>query len=232
VVHRYSISSSSEELEQRFGADPTSRFKPRFNAAPTQLLPVITNTSPQGVSFFYWGIDPQLSKNKSISQKLYNTESETVTQKASFRNAFKSRRCLVPADGYYAWKTISRKGKIPYRIHFKDNRLFSIAGLWEEYENPDGELSHSFTMITTPSNELIGDIQERMPVIFDSKEEKVWLSSLSPEDELLELLSSAKLPDLHYYPVSPLVNSLNQDNPKVLAATKPADQFGNYTLFD
>ena len=232
MAHRYSISSSQDQLEQRFGADPTSRYKPRFNAAPTQLLPIITNISPQGLSFFYWGIDPQLSKNKTISQKLYNTEAETITQKASFRNAFRSRRCLVPADGYYAWKTISRKGKIPYRIHFKDDRLFSIAGLWEEYENPQGELSHSFTIITTPSNKLMGDIQERMPVIFGPEEEKVWLSFQTPEEELLKLLSPANLPDLHYYPVSPLVNSLNQDSPKVLTPTQPADQFGNYTLFD
>ena len=109
MCRRYTLTSSAEKLHERFKVDITGVYKPTYNAAPTHLLPVITNENPKGFSFFYWGATPKMANNKTISVKLYNARSDELTGKASYRIALESRRCLVPANGYYDWKRISKK---------------------------------------------------------------------------------------------------------------------------
>lgn len=228
---RYSLNKSKIELEERFQAEMLGDFKPRFNIAPTQLLPVLTSDSPKGFSFFYWGITPDFSKNKPVSQKLINARSETVSQKVSFKSSFEKRRCLIPADGFFEWKKIGKKTKTPYRHTLADERLFSFAGIWEEYENDKGELNHTFLILTTEPNGLVKDIHDRMPVILKKEDEKKWLDSYSSERELLDMLQPYQSSEMISYTVSPLVNSVSNDTASVLRKTSPMDQFGNYTLF-
>ena len=229
---RYTIIAKAEEIEKRFNVNVPETYKPRYNAAPTQILPVITNESPEGLSFFNWGLVPSWAKNKSISSKLINARSETLTEKVSFKNALKHRRCLIPADGFYEWKKSSKKSKIPYRIFLKTNELFAFAGLWEEYEDEEQEIVHTFTIITTTANTTISPIHDRMPVILEKDAEQSWLNSSISIENHISLLKAVDADKIEFHSISPLVNSVTNDNPQLIVPTPPADQFGNLTLFD
>jgi putative SOS response-associated peptidase YedK len=228
---RYSLSKSKIELEERFQAEMLPDFKPRYNIAPTQLVPVITSQSPKGFSFFYWGITPDFGKNKPVAQKLINARAESVNDKVSFKSSFEKRRCLIPADGFYEWKKLGKKTKIPYRFSLREDELFAFAGIWEEYETVSGEIQHTFLILTTSHNEIVSEIHDRMPVILNRQMEKKWLDNYTPESELLSMLQPYPSDQMLSYTVSPLVNSVENDVPSIIRKTSPADQHGNYTLF-
>ncbi len=229
---RYTVIAKAEEIEKRFNIEVPSTYLPRYNAAPTQILPVITNENPEGLSFFNWGLIPKWAKDKTISSKLINARAETISEKASFKNALKQRRCLVIADGFYEWKRVSKKSKIPYRILLESKELFAFAGLWEEYEDEDQNQVHTFSIVTTTANATISKIHERMPVILEPKSEQIWLSSSASTEEHLNLLKPYNDTEMEYYSISPMVNSVVNDSPNLILPAPPADQFGNLTLFD
>lgn len=228
---RYSLSKSKIQLEERFQAEMLADFKPRYNIAPTQLVPVITSDSPKGFSFFYWGITPDFGQNKPVAQKLINARAETIHEKISFKNSFQQRRCLIPADGFYEWKRLGKKTKIPYRFTLREVEIFSFAGIWEEYETVTGEVQHTFLILTTTPNEVVEEVHERMPVILNREAEKKWLDKYSSDSDLLKLLTPFPAELMLSYTVSPLVNSVQNDSPGIIRRTSPMDQFGNYTLF-
>ncbi len=232
MSERYTITAKAEEIKKRFDVAVPSSYSSRYNAAPTQILPIITNESPEGLSFFYWGLIPSWSKNNSISQKLINARGETLGEKASFKTALKHRRCLVIADGFYEWKAIGKKTKVPYRIKLVNDELFSFAGLWEEFEDDQGEMMHTFTIVTTEANQTISQIHDRMPVIFKKDQEKLWLDDSLTAEEHLELLKPVSSDLVKMYSVSPQVNNVRNDYADLIRHTPPADQFGNYTLFN
>lgn len=226
---RYSLTTKAEKLAQRFKVVVGENYQPRYNAAPTQLLPVITTENPDGFSYFYWGMVEEWSKNKAISPKFYNVKSETITEKASLKNALKTRRCLVPADGFFEWKTLGKKSKIPYRIILNPKDTFAFAGLWEEYENEENEMVHTFTIITTEATEAMKEIGDRMPVILTPEAEAIWQNEESTEEELVSVLKPTETIDFHT--ISSLINSIQNDRPEIIKPAPPIDQFGNYTLF-
>lgn len=228
---RYSLSKSKIELEERFQAEMLPDFQPRYNIAPTQLVPVITSQSPKGFSFFYWGITPDFGKNKPVAQKLINARAELVNDKISFKSSFEKRRCLIPADGFYEWKKLGKKTKIPYRFTLREDELFAFAGIWEEYETVSGEIQHTFLILTTGPNDIVSEIHDRMPVILNRQMEKKWLDNYTSESELLAMLQPYPSDQMLSYTVSPLVNSVQNDVPSIIRKTSPADQHGNYTLF-
>ncbi|KPQ20072.1 MAG: hypothetical protein HLUCCX10_00460 [Algoriphagus marincola HL-49] len=228
---RYSLSKSKIELEERFQAEMLTDFKPRYNIAPTQLVPVVTSQSPKGFSFFYWGITPEFGRNKPVSQKLINAKAESVHQKMTFKSSFKQRRCIIPADGFYEWKKLGKKTSIPHRFTLREGGLFSFAGIWDEYETVDGENQHTFLILTTEPNELVSEVHDRMPVVLTQETEKKWLNNYSEEEELLEILKPFSANEMLSYPVSTLVNSVKNDSPALIRKTDPMDQHGNYTLF-
>ena len=115
---------------------------------------------------------PKMANNRSISSKLISAKSEELTSKASYRNALNSRRCLVPADGYYDWKQVSKKGRTPYWVHFTEQSIFSIAGIWDEYEDEDGEIHHTFRIITVPTNHAVENGDDVMPAILQKEDRK------------------------------------------------------------
>ncbi|SFB25170.1 SOS response-associated peptidase [Algoriphagus aquimarinus] len=228
---RYSLSKSKEELEERFQAEMFTDLKPRYNIAPTQLVPVITSQSPKGFSYFYWGITPEFGKNRPVAQKLINAKAETVNEKISFKTAFRQRRCIIPADGFYEWKRLGKKTSVPYRFTLREDELFSFAGIWEEYESVNGETQHTFLILTTTPNKVVSEIHDRMPVILDRDAEKKWLDKYTEEEDLLSLLKPYSADSMMGFTVSPLVNSVQNDSPAIIRKTSPMDQHGNYTLF-
>lgn len=228
---RYSLNKSKTELEERFQAEMMPDFKPRYNIAPTQLIPVITSQSPKGFSFFYWGITPDFGQNKPVAQKLINARSETVKEKVTFKNSFEKRRCIIPADSFFEWKRLGKKTKIPYRFTLKDEELFAFAGIWEEFETVTGESHHTFLILTTSPNKLVTEVHDRMPVILNKEMEKKWLDSYTSEADLLDMMYPFPAENMVSHTVSPLVNSVQNDTPDIIRRTSPADQYGNYTLF-
>jgi putative SOS response-associated peptidase YedK len=193
-------------------------FPPNYNCAPSQLLPVITNENPGNISFFKWGLIPFWAKSAAIGYKMINARGETITEKSSFKNAFARRRCLVPADAFYEWKKLpDGKTKIPYRIFLPDSPVFSMAGLWETWKSPEGENVHSFSIITTPPNILMAGIHNRMPVILDQREEKIWLEEKN-QKSLLELIKPFDSDKMDAYQISTLVNSPRNNSAEIIEA--------------
>lgn len=232
MCRRYSISPTAAELAERFDIDVPEAYRSRYNAAPTQILPVITNDNPEGLSFFYWGVVPKFAKNKSLSPKLYNTKAETLMQKASTSKALHQRRCLVPADGFYDWKNVSKKGVVPYRFVLEEPRIFAFAGLWEEYEDDEEGMVYTFSIITTEANAIAREMNLNMPAIIAKKDEKNWLQDDLTPDEWTAMLKPFPSQMMSSFTVSPLLNNLEYDRPELLRPAPAADQFGNYTLFN
>ena len=161
-------------------------IKPNFNAAPSQMLPVVINKNEGAwLDIFHWGLVPFWAKDPKIGYKMINSRAETIREKPTFRNAFKRRRCLIPANGFYEWK---KPGKVPHWIYLKDRELFTFAGIWEHWHGSDGTEIYSFSILTTEPNETMKPIHKRMPVILPREAEQLWLNPNTPKEKLLELL--------------------------------------------
>ncbi len=211
---RYSLSINKKMLEGHFNAKLLESFKPRFNAAPSQNLPVVTNLDPKQIQFFQWGLVPFWAKDEMIGSKLINARSETLLEKPSFRDSTRKRRCLIPADGFYEWKR-SGKTKTPFRIHLKDESVYSMAGLWDSWEISDDHYLNSFTIITTEANEKVGEIHDRMPVILSKDAEKAWISNDLGQDDIESLLMPYPAEEMDYYTVSTELNRVENDFPEL-----------------
>lgn len=228
----YSSSSAPEALEKLFNIEISENYVPNYNCHPTQLLPVITSENPEGLSFFYWGINPGFVKSKSASQKLLFAPCEELLKKTSLIKKLKRQRCVVPANGFYDWKTLTKKGRVPYRFHLNDNAPFAIAGLWDEFENEHGESIHSFMIITTPSSKDVSDITDRMPAILKTDLIVKWLSDTLLEDDLLSFITPYSESPIDRYTVNPKIAEANFNHANLFDKIQPADQHGNFTLFD
>ena len=208
---RISLAGTRQRLEERFNVLAPD-YQQNYNAAPTQLLPVILDAASDHVTMCRWGLIPQWAKDEKIGYKMINARAETVQQKPAFADSFKSRRCLVIADGFYEWKQEGGKTKIPYRITIEDGDFFAMAGLWSSWVR-DGNEFKSFTIITTPANNQMSALHDRMPVILYPEDESTWLTSPSKAQE--SLLAPYHKP-LRMYMVSPLVNSPKNNNPQLI----------------
>ncbi len=164
---RFTLTIDPAHLQEAFPwAVIPNDLTPRFNIAPSQPVAVIPNTGEKIVSMYKWGLIPSWSKDPSIGDRMINARSESLAEKPSFRNAYRRRRCLILADGFYEWKpSLGNKSKQPILIRLKDNIPFAFAGLWEHWTAPDGSEILSCTIITTQPNSLLESIHNRMPVI-------------------------------------------------------------------
>jgi putative SOS response-associated peptidase YedK len=231
MIERYSIAAPASALSERFTADVPEFYKPRYNAFPTQLLPLITGSSPQGLSLFYWGRSPEAAGNKPLSERIVNLKLENLLNKPLLQKALFKSRCIIPADGFYCWRKIGKKAVVPYRV-VTDQPLFSMAGFWEEFEDEDGAMLHTFTLITTTANELVSTVTDRMPVILTAESEKTWLAPEMDEIALIGQLLTYPASKMNMYTVSPRILDTRIDAPWLITPMPPADQHGNLTLFD
>jgi len=198
---------------------------PNYNVAPTQkIITVIKHNNENKLEKLHWGLVPFWAKDISIGSRMINARAETVSQKPSFRNAFRKRRCLIPADGFYEWK--GEKGnKQPYYVSIPSGEPFSFAGLWETWTDKEtGEESvyKSCTIITTAASESIREIHHRMPAILDPEFHEKWLNTdIQDPKELQVIINDGIIHDMKYYPVSKLVNSVKNNDPNCI---KPVDE--------
>jgi putative SOS response-associated peptidase YedK len=190
-------------------------LKPRYNASPSQLLPVILNTDPHRVTALAWGLRPGWLKAISKKEGLINVRAETLRERKTFAKDLAERRCLVLADGFYEWRKTGSK-KVPYRFTLKDGGLFAFAGIWEENTDDEGNPLKTFAVITTEPNELVKQVHNRMPVILQRSAEESWLkANLDPQDALASLVPyPAQL--MKSYEVSTLVNRATVDTPDII----------------
>lgn len=230
---RFQLSVKGKEISERFLTElfdelhrpPAEGAKSPlgFNCAPMQWLPVITNAEPHKISYLRWGLVPSWAKVASAAAKMINSRSETVREKPSFRKAFISRRCLVPANGFYEWKKETGQ---PFRIFLRNEKLFAMAGLWEQWTSSEGDIIRTFSILTTEANGLMRGVHHRMPVILPREKEQIWLKS-SDENELEGLLRPYPENEMDMYPVSRAVNNVRNDDERLIRPELPAS-----TLFD
>jgi putative SOS response-associated peptidase YedK len=211
-------------------ANPVPNIPPRYNAAPTQdVLAVRFNpeTGQRSLDLLHWGLIPIWAKDRSIASRLINARSEGIDKKPSFADAFRRRRCLVPADGFYEWKK-DGKHREPFAVTMRDGGLFAFAGLWERWRGEGGEIVRSFTIVTTAANDLLSPIHERMPVIVDPADYDRWLGAApADEAELHALMKPFPAERMRVYPVDPAVGNVRNDDPHLIepmAAMAPAGE--------
>lgn len=215
---RYTLHHKVEAVAARFNVEaPPQLIVPRFNIAPSQIVPVVRQRDERELIGCKWGLVPFWAEDPSIGNKMINARAETLAEKPSYKRALKSRRCLIPADGFYEWKK-DGKAKQPMHIRRKDDELFAFAGLWEEWKAPDGARLHTCTIITTEPNELMAEIHNRMPVILPRSAESLWLDpSLDDPVQLTALLKPYDARELTAYPVSTSVNSPAHEGNELIA---------------
>lgn len=207
---RFTLFATPIEIAERFDVPLTffDLYEKSYNIAPSHhILAVINSGLEQRAGLLRWGLIPSWSKDEKIGYKMINARAETIDEKPSFKQAFMKRRCLIIADGFYEWKR-QNDSKQPMRITLRNQQLFAMAGLWEKWQNPDGESIYSCAVITTKANELVSDIHDRMPVILREQDEQIWLSRNIEEVKLLkDVLLPYNATDMNAYPVSSLVNT-------------------------
>lgn len=213
---RFALKKSAKELKQYYNTKNVVEYPARYNIAPRS--PVITiHTAPDGsrvMDPMLWGLVPSWAKDISIGSKMINARSETLEEKPSYRNAFKRRRCIIPASGFYEWHTKTRE---PYYISPKED-ILSLAGLWEHWQSPEGSELYSCTIITTAANHLMQPIHERMPVIIDKSALDIWLDHTQDIKHIKTLLAPYDDSKLQAQAISKQVNSPANDYPELLDA--------------
>lgn len=222
---RFTLTADPESIRKAFalsGAEPAAleQLQPRYNVAPSQAIAAIIENAEgtRQLEYLKWGLIPSWAKDAKIGYSMINARAETVAEKASYRNAFKKRRCLIPADGFYEWKKENTKKKTPMYIQLQSGEPFAFAGLYESWRPSESEpWIKTCTIITTEPNSLMESIHDRMPVILKPEDYETWLTPKEVATvELLSLLKPYPAPEMKAVQVSTLVNNTSNDSPECI----------------
>lgn len=215
---RFALAAPPAALIAHFGLDHCASFAPRYNIAPTAQVPVI-RLAPEGkrvADLLKWGLVPHWAKDPAIGNRLINARAETVAEKPAFRSAWKRRRCLIPASGYYEWQTVPGARKQPWYVRLKHDELMALAGLWESWTSPEGDILRSFCVITTSANDILQPIHERMPAIIGREH---WTDWLDPgHADVAALLAPSAAAEMQAWPVSRRVSSAGEEGAGLIEA--------------
>jgi len=215
---RFTLITPAETIAEQFQLPEVPSLSPRYNIAPTQPVAAVRQPPGNGgreLAMLRWGLIPFWAKDPKIGARMINARSETVAEKPAFRAAFRRRRCLVLADGFYEWQRLER-GKQPFYIRRHDEGPFAIAGLWEHWEGPEGKIE-SCTLLTTQPNDLVRPLHNRMPVILHPDDYDLWLERNVQEYALLQpLLHPYPSEDMLAYPISTWINKPENDSPRCI----------------
>jgi putative SOS response-associated peptidase YedK len=214
---RFTLRPSGKAVADFFGLPEILELRARYNIAPTQPMPAVrsTKTTKVGNSPCSGACSSPEATDPSIGNRMINARADTVATKPTFRQAFRQRRCLIVADGFYEWKKFNGR-KQPYYIRFQDGRPFAFAGLWERWNRGDSPID-SCTILTTDANDVVGSIHDRMPVIVNPGDYDVWLDPAVQDAKRLEpLLVPYKSDAMAAWPVSTLVNNPKAGGPKCI----------------
>lgn len=246
---RFTLRASREAIAEQFSLLEVPPISPRYNIAPRQPVGIVRSRGsgqiPEAVSssgeevatpiarvpdrefvFARWGLIPAWAEDPAIGDRLINARAETVASKPAFRRAFRYRRCLIPADGFYEWRQEGRR-KQPYFFRLPGDELFAFAGLWESWEGPDHSYLESCTIITTDANEQVRPFHDRMPVILTRDQYERWLDPTESRPErLMQLLQPFEGAKLEVLPVGTWVNNPSFDDPRCIAPVEKKGLFG------
>lgn len=216
---RFTLHTDPSILARLFGLDEEAYLEPRYNIAPSQPVAIVrlNRNAERELTHVLWGLVPSWAKDVSIGARMINARSETVAEKPSFRSAFRRRRCLVPADGFYEWQSRGKK-KQPYYVTLNDDQPFAIAGLWEHWAGADGSELETCTLLTTEPNEKLADVHNRMPVILHVDDYDEWLGDgsetlPSEQDHLFHLMRPYEAEAMKLTPVSTYVSNARNEGP-------------------
>ena len=216
---RFTLHSPQDRIAALFELAPAPELHPRYNIAPSQPVAAIRIAPGQDrrvLDLLRWGLIPFWAKDPKTGYKMINARAETVASKPAFRDAFRRRRCLIPADGFYEWKAIEG-GKQPYYIRLKGGGPFALAGLWEHWDGAGGEVIESCTIIVTEANELMSTIHDRMPVILAPQDYDLWLDpAVQARETVSGLLRPFPADAMEAYRVGLGVNSPRNDEARLI----------------
>jgi putative SOS response-associated peptidase YedK len=218
---RYELSSHPTAIALAFGLPHPPEVHPRYNIAPMQQVPIIRQTaaSERELVQVRWGLVPRWAKDTTIGARMINARAETLATRGAFRYARARHRCLVPVNGFYEWQR-RRAGKQPLHIGMRDGKPFGLAGLYERWLSPAGEVLDTCTIVTASACESLRHIHERMPVIVPDTEYARWLDCSNPDD-VADLLGTWSGETLHAYPVSTRVNAVRNDDAQLCEPAQP-----------
>ncbi|MBA3694673.1 MAG: SOS response-associated peptidase [Pyrinomonadaceae bacterium] len=222
---RFSSSSKPEQIKKEFkvAVEDPAIFKPRYNIAPSQMIPVVLDrTGERIVAQLKWGLVPSWAKDALIGSRMINARAETLMEKPSFREAYKSRRCIIPASGFYEWQRAEKGAKQPFYFYLTNKEVFGFAGLWEEWlDKKSGESLETCTIITTEANDVLKPVHDRMPVILKAADYDEWLDTKEANTDKLQKLLAPYPPDeMSSHAVSRAVNSPTFDSPELIVNSK------------
>lgn len=220
---RFCFIHTSKVIEERYGISVPSLFNPTYNAAPAQILPVISSADRGKLSFYRWGLELSVPRKDRPAYNNINARAETLEQKKMFKNLIGRKQCIIPVSGFYEWKREGRN-KRPFLFTTKDE-IFSLAGLWDYIPGDDNMGIYCFTIITRPADEEVSKLHDRMPLILRPDEEKNWLECEINSKNLLNLGKNIKLESVE---VSPEVNKVSNNHPSLI---QPYSSPENPTLF-
>ena len=231
---RFTLHHSTEEVAEHFAVQQVLfPLEARYNIAPGQAVPVVANSTLAGARWLEamkWGLVPFWAKDPDIGNRLINARAESIAEKPAYKQALKRRRCILPSDGFYEWKA-EAGGRVPHHIRRLDGELFGFAGLWEEWESPDGSLLRTCAIITVPPNELMATLHNRMPAILRCEDEDAWLDpELKDTGAILAMLKAYPADEMEAYPVSRRVNAPQNDDESCLEPAATAG--GQQSLFN
>ena len=223
------LTATPEELAEAFALDEAPELGPRYNIAPTQPMPAVrvhAAARTRRLSLLRWGLVPYWAADPAVGARMINARAETVARLPAFRDAFRERRCLVPASGFYEWRR-AEKGRQPWLLRRRDGKLMGFAGLWDRWRPAPGDARHdepleSCAVLTTPANELVARLHDRMPLVLDPADYELWLDpDVRDPERLAALLRPFPAEEMEAIPVSPRVNSPNNDDASLLERVEP-----------
>jgi len=215
---RFRLSRHGKEVAEGFAIEEEVEWSPRYNIAPSDHIPTVQQDASKPVRHFTlmrWGLIPFWAKDPAIGFKTINGMSETAASKPAFRESMRTRRCLIPSDGFFEWKKIGPKEKQPYNFGMVDDSIFAFAGLWDRWKDCDGKQILSCTILTTNPNALVSDVHDRMPAILRPEDYDPWLDpGITDPTRIADLLAPFDARLMKKYPVSMRVNSVKNDDPE------------------
>jgi putative SOS response-associated peptidase YedK len=227
---RFVSASPPDQIARYFDAvdDGAHALEPNYNVAPTQdVYAVLVDGGVRRLEALHWGLVPFWAKSPSAGNRMINARAESVATKNAYRSAFRKRRCIIPADGFYEWKVVpGQKAKQPFFIHRPDDEPMAFAGLWEVWRNPatPGEELHSCTVITGEANEKMATVHDRMPVMLPPSAWETWLDPAVDDLDLLGKFLVPAPPDLiELRPVSTEVNNVRNTGVQLTDRVEPGD---------
>jgi putative SOS response-associated peptidase YedK len=230
MCSRYTLTHNREKIIKRFGVKMADNWKPRYNIAPSQEMIVITNASPDKASLFRWGFIPNWSNDEKVGFTMFNARAENILSKALFRESIRSKRCLIPADGFYEWKKAG-KNKTPFRVTLSSDEAFSFAGIWDSWERKDGEIINTYSIITTTANELMQELNDRMPVILPKDLEKDWLRQDLKDNDISDMMRQYDSSKMTFYEAHKNVNKTDYDTLECIQVAPKIYPGETYHLF-